>query len=165
MQTAEAFLPTIRLIARKFVRRHSWMELDEAINAGIIGFYAAAPRFDASKGADFSTYVTHRVRGSMMDAARKQSGKPRLMEVYFVEYKDADTEADETLMHSDFLERLKLRQHVSSLSGTARTTIIAHYFHDQSITEIGAFRGVTAGAASINKRDGLEQLRMTMGGA
>jgi len=53
------------------------VDLDDLMQAGMIGLLEAASNFDASKGASFDTYAGIRIRGSMLDEVRKQDWTPR----------------------------------------------------------------------------------------
>lgn len=53
------------------------VELDDLMQAGMIGLLEAAANFDASRGASFDTYAGIRIRGSMLDEVRKQDWTPR----------------------------------------------------------------------------------------
>lgn len=53
------------------------VEVDDLLQAGMIGLLEAAQNFDVSRGASFSTYAGIRIRGSMLDEVRKQDWTPR----------------------------------------------------------------------------------------
>lgn len=53
------------------------VELDDLMQAGMIGLLEAAGNFDASRGASFDTYAGIRIRGAMLDEVRKQDWTPR----------------------------------------------------------------------------------------
>lgn len=53
------------------------VELDDLMQAGMIGLLEAAGNFDSTKGASFDTYAGIRIRGSMLDEVRKQDWTPR----------------------------------------------------------------------------------------
>ena len=53
------------------------VEVDDLIQAGMIGLLSAAQKFSASKGANFETYAGIRIRGAMLDEARKSNWAPR----------------------------------------------------------------------------------------
>jgi len=68
----------VKKIANIVMRRlSSEIELDDLIQAGMIGMLDAADRFDSNGAAKFETFATHRIRGAMFDMLRKQGGKPR----------------------------------------------------------------------------------------
>lgn len=53
------------------------VELDDLMQAGMIGLLEAAGNFDATRGASFDTYAGIRIRGAMLDEVRKQDWTPR----------------------------------------------------------------------------------------
>lgn len=53
------------------------VEVDDLIQAGMIGLLNAAQNFSADKGANFETYAGIRIRGAMLDEARKANWTPR----------------------------------------------------------------------------------------
>ncbi|MDX1562958.1 MAG: RNA polymerase sigma factor FliA [Gammaproteobacteria bacterium] len=53
------------------------IEIDDLIQAGMIGLINAAQNYSPSKGANFETYAGIRIRGAMLDEARKANWTPR----------------------------------------------------------------------------------------
>ncbi|MFO0334893.1 MAG: RNA polymerase sigma factor FliA [Pseudomonadota bacterium] len=53
------------------------VEVDDLIQAGMIGLLDAARHYTASRGANFETYAGIRVRGAMLDEVRKSDWTPR----------------------------------------------------------------------------------------
>jgi RNA polymerase sigma factor for flagellar operon FliA len=53
------------------------IEVDDLIQAGMIGLLNAAQNFTPTKGANFETYAGIRIRGAMLDEARKTNWTPR----------------------------------------------------------------------------------------
>ncbi len=53
------------------------VEVDDLIQAGMMGLLDAARHYTASKGANFETYAGIRVRGAMLDEVRKSDWTPR----------------------------------------------------------------------------------------
>jgi RNA polymerase sigma factor FliA len=47
------------------------VELDDMVQAGILGLIDAANKFDADKQVCFSSYAKHRIRGAIMDSLRQ----------------------------------------------------------------------------------------------
>jgi len=46
------------------------VEIDDLIQAGMIGLADAAERFDSTLGLQFDTFASHRIRGAMLDELR-----------------------------------------------------------------------------------------------
>lgn len=53
------------------------VEVDDLIQAGMIGLLEAAQHFTEGRGASFETYAGIRIRGAMLDALRKLDWAPR----------------------------------------------------------------------------------------
>jgi len=53
------------------------VQLDDLIQAGMIGLLEAARKYDGGKGASFETYAGIRIRGAMLDEIRKGDWAPR----------------------------------------------------------------------------------------
>ena len=53
------------------------VQLDDLVQAGMIGLLEAARNYDASQGASFETYAGIRIRGAMLDEIRKGDWTPR----------------------------------------------------------------------------------------
>lgn len=53
------------------------VEVDDLIQAGMIGLLEAARNFTTGRGASFETYAGIRIRGAMIDALRKLDWAPR----------------------------------------------------------------------------------------
>jgi len=58
-------------------RLPSSVDVDDLIQAGMIGLLEAAGNFDSSRGASFETFAGIRIRGAMLDDVRKQDWTPR----------------------------------------------------------------------------------------
>ena len=53
------------------------IQVDDLIQAGMIGLLEAAKNYDARQGASFETYASIRIRGAMLDEMRKNDWAPR----------------------------------------------------------------------------------------
>lgn len=58
-------------------RMPAHVQVDDLIQAGMLGLLEAASNFDSSQGASFETYAGIRIRGSMLDEIRKLDWTPR----------------------------------------------------------------------------------------
>lgn len=77
-QLLQEYLPMIRYHADQLMRRTpSSIELDDMIDAGVLGLLDGAQRFDASKDVLFKTFAAYRVRGAMIDYLRAFDWMPR----------------------------------------------------------------------------------------
>lgn len=52
-------------------------QLDDIINEGVIAIMSAIDKYDADKNTKFETYISKRIRGMIIDLARKQDWIPR----------------------------------------------------------------------------------------
>ena len=65
-------LPLVKKIAYHMMSRlPASVEVDDLIQAGLLGLLDAIERFDDNQGAHFETYATQRVRGAMLDELRE----------------------------------------------------------------------------------------------
>ncbi|WP_108649745.1 RNA polymerase sigma factor FliA [Dongshaea marina] len=68
----------VRRIAQHLMARlPPSVQLEDLIQAGMIGLLEAARNFDGSKGASFETYAGIRIRGAMLDEIRRGDWVPR----------------------------------------------------------------------------------------
>lgn len=71
-------LELVKRIAHHLAARlPSGVELDDLMQAGMIGLLEASRNFDPGKGASFETYAGIRIRGSMLDEVRRLDWTPR----------------------------------------------------------------------------------------
>ncbi|HEY1328116.1 MAG TPA: RNA polymerase sigma factor FliA [Casimicrobiaceae bacterium] len=72
------FAPLVRRMAHHLAARlPSSVQVDDIIQAGMIGLMDAAARFEESQGNQFETYATQRIRGAMLDELRQNDWLPR----------------------------------------------------------------------------------------
>lgn len=77
-QIVERNIPLVKRIAHHVLARMpSSVQVDDLIQAGLIGLLEAARNYDVSKGASFETYAGIRIRGSMIDDVRRGDWAPR----------------------------------------------------------------------------------------
>lgn len=55
----------------------SFAQVDDIINEGVITLMGAVDKFDPSRGIKFETFVAKRIRGMIIDLARRQDWLPR----------------------------------------------------------------------------------------
>ena len=68
----------VRQIAFRLLRRMPpHVEVDDLIQAGMVGLLEAADRYAPGKGAAFRTYAALRIRGAILDSVRKSDWTPR----------------------------------------------------------------------------------------
>ena len=55
----------------------SFAQVDDIINEGVLALVGAVDKFDPDKGIKFETFVSKRIRGAVIDLARRQDWVPR----------------------------------------------------------------------------------------
>ena len=74
----EDYLPLVKYIAgRLAIGLPRSVEMDDLINAGVVGLIEAYHNFDEGKGVKFETYASLRVRGAILDELRGMDWVPR----------------------------------------------------------------------------------------
>ncbi|MEC8427666.1 MAG: RNA polymerase sigma factor FliA [Pseudomonadota bacterium] len=74
----EDYAPLVKRIAHHMmVRMPACVQVEDLIQAGMVGLLEAAQKYDASKGASFETYAGIRIRGSIVDEMRRGDWVPR----------------------------------------------------------------------------------------
>ncbi|MEM8816418.1 MAG: RNA polymerase sigma factor FliA [Pseudomonadota bacterium] len=66
-----------RIAQHLAARLPSSVDIDDLMQAGMVGLLEAAGNFDASRGASFETFAGIRIRGAMLDDIRKHDWTPR----------------------------------------------------------------------------------------
>jgi len=75
---AVRYAPLVKRIAHHLMARlPSSVQIDDMLQAGMLGLLEARGNFDASKGASFETFAGIRIRGSMIDEIRRGDWVPR----------------------------------------------------------------------------------------
>jgi RNA polymerase sigma factor for flagellar operon FliA len=71
-------LPQVRYIARRiYDRLPSHIQLDDLVQAGILGLIEALHKYDPSKNVELKTYAKHRIQGAILDSLRDLDWSPR----------------------------------------------------------------------------------------
>lgn len=74
----DQYAPLVKRIAYHLLGRlPASVQVEDLIQAGMIGLLEASRKFDNSKGASFETYAGIRIRGAMLDEVRKGDWAPR----------------------------------------------------------------------------------------
>ena len=72
------------------------VQVDDLIQAGMIGLIEAAKNYDPTQGASFETYANIRVRGAMLDEVRHSDWSPRSLHKKMRELNEAVKEIENT---------------------------------------------------------------------
>ena len=79
-QRITEFAPLVRRMAHYLAAKlPSSVQIDDIIQAGLIGLMDAAQRFEESQGFQFETFASQRIRGAMLDELRQNDWLPRSM--------------------------------------------------------------------------------------
>jgi len=74
----EEYAPLVKRIAYHImVRMPASVQVEDLIQAGMIGLLEAVQKYDASRGASFETYAGIRIRGAIVDEMRRGDWVPR----------------------------------------------------------------------------------------
>lgn len=77
-QMVHTYAPLVKRIAYHMLARlPASVQVDDLIQAGMLGLLEASRKFDHGKGASFETYAGIRIRGAMLDDVRKGDWAPR----------------------------------------------------------------------------------------
>ncbi|MDX1458735.1 MAG: RNA polymerase sigma factor FliA [Marinobacter sp.] len=77
-QLVETHAPLVKKIALHLMARlPDSVQLDDLMQAGMIGLLEAAHKYQSTKGASFETYAGIRIRGAIVDEIRKGDWVPR----------------------------------------------------------------------------------------
>jgi RNA polymerase sigma factor for flagellar operon FliA len=70
--------PLVKRIAYHLLNRlPNFVQVDDLIQAGMLGLLEAIKNYDVSQGASFDTYAGIRIRGAMLDEVRRSDWTPR----------------------------------------------------------------------------------------
>jgi len=77
-QFVEKFTPLVKRIAHHMMARlPASVQVDDLIQAGMIGLLDAIKRYEGSHGRQFESYAAQRIRGSILDELREADWLPR----------------------------------------------------------------------------------------
>lgn len=77
-QVIADYLPMVKRIAHHMIGRlPKTVQVDDLVQAGLLGLLDASNHYDNSKGASFETYAGIRIRGMMLDEVRRNDWLPR----------------------------------------------------------------------------------------
>jgi RNA polymerase sigma factor for flagellar operon FliA len=72
------YAPMVKRIARYMLSKlPASVQLDDLVQAGMIGLMEAYSRYEESQGIQFEAYATQRIRGAMLDELRQNDWLPR----------------------------------------------------------------------------------------
>lgn len=75
---ARQYAPLVRKLAHQLIAKlPANVELDDMIQAGMMGLMDAVARFEEAQGVAFEVYASNRIRGAMLDELRANDWLPR----------------------------------------------------------------------------------------
>ena len=113
------------------------VEVDDLVQAGMMGLLDAVNRYDDDQGAQFETYAVQRIRGAMLDELRASDWLPRSLRQNMRKIETAMTAAQQRLgrapTESEVAAQMKisLKEYHTMLSdGSGHQLIYYEDFHD-----------------------------------
>jgi RNA polymerase sigma factor for flagellar operon FliA len=77
-QQIAAYAPLVKRIAHHLMSRlPDSVQVDDLIQAGMLGLLEASKNFDPTQGASFETFAGIRIKGAMLDEVRRSDWTPR----------------------------------------------------------------------------------------
>ncbi len=77
-QCLREYAPLVKRLAHQMMTKLPYsVQIDDIIQAGMMGLLDAVTRYDEFHGAQFETYATQRIRGAMLDELREADWLPR----------------------------------------------------------------------------------------
>lgn len=72
------YTPLVKRIAHHMIARlPASVQIDDLVQAGMMGLLDASSRFDEAQGIQFETFAAQRIRGAMLDELRESDWLPR----------------------------------------------------------------------------------------
>ncbi len=156
----EQHAPLVKRIACHLINKlPASVQLEDLIQAGMIGLLEASRNYDENQGASFETYAGIRIRGSMLDEIRKNDWAPRsvhrkarmvaqaVRDIEHAQGRDArDTEIAETL-------EMNLDEYYKILQDNSYHKVLS--FEDMGIGDESMLDNVSDGGPGI--LDGLQR--------
>ena len=142
------YMPLIRKLAGKLsIALPPSLDEEDLVGSGIIGLLEALERFEPSRGVQFSTYATWRIKGAMIDEIRRTSPAPRS---FFSQFRQVH-QAEEQLRQS--LNRDPVREEIASSLGWSVSSVEQVWANYNLMTVVSLEK-------MILSNDGEESLRL-----
>lgn len=140
------YTPLIRRIALQASGLYSsFAQLDDIIQEGLLVLLNAADKFDPSKNVKFETYVSTRLRGMIVDLARRQDWLPRQVRQKAVRLNRAMDELSTTL------GRVPTSDEVSKYLGISREQYDA-MLSETAVSSLVSFEAVLDGSGKAMEK-------------
>ena len=97
-QRISEYAPLVRRMAHHLAAKlPASVQIDDIIQAGMIGLMDAAARFEEAQGCQFETFASQRIRGAMLDELRQNDWLPRSMRKSLRTLESAITKLEQSL--------------------------------------------------------------------
>ena len=155
-----------RIAHHMMARMPPCVQVEDLIQAGMIGLLEASKKYDASKGASFETYAGIRIRGSIVDEMRRGDWVPRSVHrngrriadaIASVEARTGSDASDQDI--ADELE-LSLEDYHNILNDSVSCRLYSFeetYSEDNSVLEEGEVSQPLVGPSEGVERDSLKR--------
>jgi len=137
----ERYTPLVKRIAHHLLARlPASVQLDDLMQAGVMGLLEASRNYDASKGASFETFAGIRIRGAMIDEVRRGDWAPRSVHRNARKLQDAMTRLGKRLGRdaSDAEVAAELEMSLEEYHALAQDSLSTKLF---SLDELGGEEG------------------------
>jgi RNA polymerase sigma-B factor len=153
-----AHLPLARTLARRYAGRGE--PLDDLVQVGALGLIRASERFDADRGASFSTFAARVIDGEIRRHLRSRAGTRATAGDDTVE---DIRDPDETLAASE--TRALVSRSVQALDDRERRIVFLRFDADMTERQIGTVLGISQAQVSRILNRALAKLRTELTGA
>ena len=130
------YLPIIKSIASKY--KDEGVPFEDLVQEGFLGLLEAEKKFDASKGAKFSTYAFYWVKKRILDAVRKE----KIQTLYSVELNEEILEnlpVEKTHENND----LDISSFNKILSSLEQEILNLHFWEGKTLSQISKDLGIS----------------------
>jgi RNA polymerase sigma factor for flagellar operon FliA len=172
------YLPFVRAIARRLrARLPANIEVDDLVQAGMIGLIDARCRFDPSQGVPFEGFAIKRARGAMLDELRRDDWVPRsvrrgqrangdavgeMVSLDDIERAGASADPSSVLAHKQAMQALAAM--LERLPAREQQVLMLRCEHDMTLKQIAEVLGVTEPRVCQLQAQAIAQLRRRLRG-
>lgn len=150
------YAPLVRKLALQLLARlPASVELDDLIQAGMIGLLDAVRRYQETADAQFETYATTRIRGAMLDELRGQDWLPRSVRAKARKIEQAIQVLEQRLMRAPTEAEIAQQMEIplseyQTLLHDAQGVQIVHYEDFATEPDTGSGSGQSDWTATLN---------------
>lgn len=129
------YLPLVKKVVDRIFVRNNHLEKDDLMSIGVIGLIDAIGKYDYSKSVPFEAYATLRIRGSIIDAMRKNGRVSRSKVDKLNSYYAAKEKLEQVLLRTPTQKEIcnELRINDSELNKIYETVNDLSYISFESI--------------------------------